>query len=73
MISAKQQSVRIDAMLVKIVRGDVLEIHGMEVKSCKDTDFPPDAAQSDVHANVNNKFPKKFQSVEAPTAKTLLR
>ena len=26
-----------------------------------------------VYANVNNKFPKKFQSVEAPTAKTLLR
>ena len=26
-----------------------------------------------VHANVNNKFPKKFHSVEAPTANTLLR
>ena len=25
------------------------------------------------YANVNNRFPKKFHSVEAPTANTLLR
>ena len=42
---------------------------------CFSVDFAANVVKKSLrdHANVNSRLPKKFQSVEAPTAKTLLR